>query len=94
MNLSTDRLIEFYVSENDKGNFNFYSIKSDEQSAEVILMVVLLRVVGLGFTPDLLSLLKNPVQITGTLSAFPESIHPFNLMLLIDKVIQFVEDVW
>ena len=94
MNVSKDRMIELEVSENDNGNLSFPLFISVDPSAEVMLMLVLFRVIVLGIAPDFFSLLKNAVLITGTLSVFPESRHAFNLMLLIDKAIQFVEDVW
>ena len=94
MNVSKDRMIELEVSENDNGNFSFPLFVSVDPSAEVMLMLVLLRVIVLGIAPDFFSLLKNAVLITGTLRVFPESIHAFKLMPLMDKEIQFAEDVW
>ena len=81
------------MSENDNGNFSFPLFVSADPSAEVMLMLVLLRVTALGIVPDFFSLLKNAVLITGTLRVFPESIHAFNFVLM-DKAIEFVEDVW
>ena len=93
MNVSKDRIIALEVSENDNGNFSFPLFVRVDPSAEVMLMLVLLRVTALGIVPDFLSLLKNAVLITGTFRLFPESIHAFKLMPLIDRAIQFVEDV-
>ena len=94
MNVSKDRIIELEVSENDNGNLSFPLFISVDPSAEVMLMLVLLRVIVLGIAPDFFSLLKNAVLITGTLRVLPESIHAFKPMALIDKAIQFAEDVW
>ena len=94
MNVSKDRMIELEVSENDNGNLSFPLFISVDPSAEVMLMLVLFRVIVLGIAPDFFSLLKNAVLITGTLRVFPESIHAFKPMPLMDKAIQFVEDVW
>ena len=86
-------MIELEVPENDSGTFNFPLFVSVDPSAEVMLMLVLLRVTALGIVPDFFSLLKNAVLITGTLRVFPESIHAFKPMPLIDRAIQFAEDV-
>ena len=94
MNVSKDRMIELEVSENDNGNLSFPLFISVDPSAEVMLMLVLFRVIVLGIAPDFFSLLKNAVLITGTLRVFPESIHAFKPMPLMDKAIQFAEDVW
>ena len=75
--MSKDRMIELDVSESDNGNFSFPLFVSVDPSAEVMLMLVLLRVIVLGIAPEFFSLLKNAVLITGTLRVFPESIHDF-----------------
>ena len=54
MNVSKDRIIELEVSENDNGNFSFPLLVSVDPSAEVMLMLVLLRVIVLGIAPDFL----------------------------------------
>ena len=58
MNVSNDRMIELDVSENDKENFSFPSIDSDERSAEVILMIVVLRFFILGITADFIRFIE------------------------------------
>ena len=93
INVSKYKVIDLDVSENDNGNFSFPLFVSVDPSAEVMLMLVLLRVTALGIVPDFFSLLKNAVLITGTLRVFPESIHAFKPMPLIDRAIQFAEDV-
>ena len=92
--MSKYKVLDLDVSENDNGNFSFPLVVSVVPSAEVMLMLVLLRVTALGIVPDFFSLLKNDVLITGTLRVFPESIHAFKLMPLIDRAIQFAEDVF
>ena len=47
MNVSKDRMIELEVSENDNGNFSFPLFVSVDPSAEVMLMLVLLKAVVL-----------------------------------------------
>ena len=86
MNVSKERMIELKESENEIGNFSFPSFDSVDTSAEVILMLKLLRVIVLGIAPYFSSLSKNAVLITGTLIVFPESMHAFNLMLLMVRV--------
>mgnify|MGYP001294351254 CR=1 FL=1 len=93
INVSKYKVIDLDVSENDNGNFSFPLFVSADPSAEVMLMLVLLRVTALGIVPDFFSLLKNAALITGTLRVFPESIHAFKLMPLIDRAIEFAEDV-
>ena len=52
MNVSKDRMIELEVSENDNGNFSFPLFISVDPSAEVMLMLVFLRVIVLRIAPD------------------------------------------
>ena len=93
MNVSKDRIIELEVSENDNGNFSFPLLVIVDPSAEVMLMLVLLRVTASGIVPYFFNFLKKVALITGTLRVVPESIHAFKLMSLIDRAIQFAEDV-
>ena len=66
INVSKCKVIDLDVSENDNGNFSFPLFVSADPSAEVMLMLVLLRVTAFGIVPDFFSLLKNAVLITGT----------------------------